>query len=815
MGTAKMPRSLRAVSEVRVGEGADPHSGRKVTAVAGLIAVASFSGAEAQQSTLPPVTVDAPVARPRPAASKPTPDQIRARTALRRAARRAQPVPVAPVPFPNAGGLAADPYADPSAPYKGDRLAGGKFTEKLLDTPRTVTVLTREVLEDKNATSLRDAVRSTAGVTLGTGEGGNAFGDRFFIRGFDARNDVFVDGIRDPAVSIRENFFTEQVEILRGPASSFAGRGTAGGAINIVTKQAGDKNFTNIDTAFGTDATKRVTIDANQVLSPTVSVRAGGLFQDANVAGRNTTTDDRWGGFAAIKWTPVDAVKVTANYIHTDLNSIPDFGIPWDRAANKPSTETGIANRNNYYGFANRDFQHARQDIGSLNTEVALTPDVTFSNKMRLERSTLAYVGTLPEAPRAGIPNYVADPAGGYGLVQLNAVSRYQTTDTIANQSDLKFKFDTGPIRHTTIVGAEISREKVDIDTFTGLTTESLPGGSTSIGSVIVPINNPYLTYSAFAQPTRANNPTVIKVDTNAGYAINTANYNDLVYLNTGIRYDDYSVSAGKPFATTTTFPQKADSGNVNWNVGLTLKPLPYGSVYAAYATSTNPVGAELDGTDARYGGFNLTGAYNQVFAPEKNKSAEVGTKWELFDRHLLLTGALFETTKSNAREQLTVAGTTQVVAGASYRIRGIDLGVAGKITDRWSVFGGLVLMESKVLNSATPAFIGRDLANIAHQSFNLMTKYKFDYGWELGGQATYQSQRTGGILYTTTTTVLPEFWRFDMFVEKKIDQNITLKLFVNNLTNKLYYDGFYNSAAPFVLVAPGRSGTLVLSGKF
>ncbi|SNT60228.1 catecholate siderophore receptor [Tardiphaga sp. OK246] len=814
MGTAKMPRSLRAVSEVRVDEGADPHSGRKVTAVAGLIAVASFSGAEAQQSTLPPVTVDAPVARPRPAASKPSPDQIRARTALRRAARRAQPVPVAPVPFPNAGGLAADPYADPSAPYKGDRLAGGKFTEKLLDTPRTVTVLTREVLEDKNATSLRDAVRSTAGVTLGTGEGGNAFGDRFFIRGFDARNDVFVDGIRDPAVSIRENFFTEQVEILRGPASSFAGRGTAGGAINIVTKQAGDKNFTNIDTAFGTDATKRVTIDANQVLSPTVSVRAGGLFQDANVAGRNTTTDDRWGGFAAIKWTPVDAVKVTANYIHTDLNSIPDFGIPWDRAANKPSTETGIANRNNYYGFANRDFQHARQDIGSLNTEVALTPDVTFSNKMRLERSTLAYVGTLPEAPRAGIPGYLADPAG-YGLVQLNAVSRYQTTDTIANQSDLKFKFDTGPIRHTTIVGAEISREKVDIDTFTGLTTESLPGGSTSIGSVIVPINNPYLTYSAFAQPTRANNPTVIKVDTNAGYAINTANYNDLVYLNTGIRYDDYNVSAGKPFATTTTFPQKADSGNVNWNVGLTLKPLPYGSVYAAYATSTNPVGAELDGTDARYGGFNLTGAYNQVFAPEKNKSAEVGTKWELFDRHLLLTGALFETTKSNAREQLTVAGTTQVVAGASYRIRGIDLGVAGKITDRWSVFGGLVLMESKVLNSATPAFIGRDLANIAHQSFNLMTKYKFDYGWELGGQATYQSQRTGGILYTTTTTVLPEFWRFDMFVEKKIDQNITLKLFVNNLTNKLYYDGFYNSAAPFVLVAPGRSGTLVLSGKF
>ncbi|MDB5654479.1 MAG: TonB-dependent receptor [Tardiphaga sp.] len=815
MSKAKVPHSLRSFVPVHsVSETSSNHSGRKVSAVAGMIAVASFSGAEAQQSNLPPVTIDAPVARPRPPAARPTPDATRARTALRRAARRAQPAQVAPVPFPNAGGLAADPYADPAAPYKGDRLAGGKFTERLLDTPRSVTVLTKDLIEDKNATSLRDLARSTAGVTLGTGEGGNAFGDRFFIRGFDARNDVFVDGVRDPAVSIRENFFTEQVEILRGPASSFAGRGTAGGAINIVTKQAGDRNFTNVDTTFGTDATKRVTIDANQVLSPTVSIRAGGLFQDAGVAGRDVTTDDRWGGFAAIKWTPVDAVKVTANYIHTDLNSIPDFGVPWDRKANQPSTETGLANLIYVYGFANRDFQHARQDIGSLNTEVALTPDITLSNKMRFERSMLSYVGTLPEAPRAGIPGYLADPAG-YGLVQLNAVSRYQTTDVAANQTDLKFKFDTGPIKHTTIVGAEISREKIGIDTYTGLTTESLPGGSTSIGSVIVPINNPNLTYSAFAQPQLVGNPTNIKIDTNAGYLIHTANYNDLVLLNAGVRYDDYSVSASKLTPPATSFPQNANSGNLNYNVGLTVKPLPYASVYAAYATSTNPVGAEVDGTDARYGGFNLSGAYNQVFAPEKNKSVEVGTKWELFNRHLLLTGALFQTEKDNAREQVTVAGVTQVVAGAAYRIRGIDLGVAGKITDRWSVFGGLVLMESQVLASATPLYVGRDLANIAHQSFNVLTKYNFDHGWEIGGQATYQSKRTGGILYTTTTTVLPEFWRFDAFVEKKIDKNWTIKLFANNLTNKLYYDGFYNSAAPFVLVAPGRSGTLVVSGKF
>src|SRR5450631_2946501 len=346
MGQAKSPRSLRSIATVNLVNGtSDNNSGRKVSAIASLIAVASFSGAEAQQSNLPPVTIDAPVARPRPAVSKPSPDQLRARTALRRAARRTQPAQVAAVLFPNAGGLRADrnPYADAAAPYKIDHLqASGKFPEPLLNTPKTVAVLSKEVLEDKNATTLKQAILSTAGVTLGTGEGGNAFGDRFFIRGFDARNDVFIDGVRDSGVSVRENFFTEQVEILRGPGSSFAGRGTTGGAINIVTKQATtEKSFYNMDTTFATDHTKRVVLDVNQVISPTLAVRAGGLFQDAGVAGRDYIKDDRNGGFVTAKWTPVDESQFTAGYIHTELHGLPDFGVPYFRPGSVGTTLAG------------------------------------------------------------------------------------------------------------------------------------------------------------------------------------------------------------------------------------------------------------------------------------------------------------------------------------------------------------------------------------------------------------------------------------------------------------------------------------------
>jgi catecholate siderophore receptor len=768
----------------------DSHYGRKVSAVAGMIAVASIGGAEAQQSNLPAVTVDAPVARPRPAAT-PTPDQVRARTALRRSARRAQPTPVAPVPFPNAGSLSADanPYADAAAPYKVDRLSGTKFTEPLLNTPRTVTVLSKEVLEDKNATSLRDVARSTAGVTLGTGEGGNAFGDRFFIRGFDARNDVFIDGIRDPAVSIRENFFTEQVEILRGPASTMAGRGTAGGAINIVTKQASTAgNFTKAETTFGTDATKRVTVDVNQVLSPTLAVRVDGLYQQANVAGRNYVKDDRWGTLGAIKWTPTEAIKISANYVHTDLSGLPDFGVPYNTALRLPSTSVNVP-RETYYGFINRDFQKAQQDFGTVTGEFAITPDLTLSNRSRAGRSVLDYIGTLPSNPTAT-------------TVQLASQSRYQVTNVLANQTDLTYKFDTGPVKHTVIGGAEVSRESVMRDTYAGLTSE-LTGFQTG-GRITVPLLSPPNEFEFANSPQRAYNPTFINVDTKSAYLIETANWNDVVILNGGLRYDDYNINGHT--ATTTTGVQ---SGMWNYNLGAVVKPLPYASLYAAYATSSNPVGAELDASGTAYGGLVVNNTTFQALSPEQNKAVEVGTKWELFDRHLLLTGSLFQTEKSNARE--TVG--SNILATGVYRVRGIDLEAAGKITERWSVFGGLVLMESEVLQSVDPTQVGAKLANIAHQSFNLLTKYKFDDHWEVGGQAVYASKIYGGTFGAINGNVLPEHWRFDSFVEFKVDKHMTAKLSVNNIFNTTYYDAFYRSNSPFVFIAPGRSVWLTLRG--
>ena len=383
----------------------------------------------------------------------------------------------------------------------------------------------------------------------------------------------------------------------------------------------------------------------------------------------------------------------------------------------------------------------------------------------------------------------------------------------LADQSAATVKFDTGPVRNTVVTGAEVSREKVSIDSYSGLSSEAIsPGafnGSGSYGpaSVLDPPN--LLPFDS--GPTLTGNPTVIPVDTMSSYLLETANYHDFLILNGGLRFDQTNISAKKSGAELSD-----SSGMWNYNVGAVLKPLPITSLYAAYGTASDPVGAELDGTSTNYGGLNPTAPYNQIFGPIQSRAEEVGNKWELFDRHLLATIALFRTDVGNARE-LTGSSPNQVVtAGAAYHVQGIDIGAQGNITDKWSVYAGLVLMKTRVDHSAVPSNIGLPLAFVANQSFNVLTKYQVTDDFEVGGQATFRSKIYGGTLLAADQgTVLPSYWRFDTFLEGKVMKNWKWKLFANNIFNKLYYDAFYQSAAPFVLVAPGRVLGVELSARY
>ncbi|MDB5509323.1 MAG: TonB-dependent receptor [Hyphomicrobiales bacterium] len=785
---------------------------------AGIIAVSCMSvlgpasDAFAQAANeLPAMTVEAP-REARPARARPAPRQARPRTAARPAQRRPA-VAAAPATAPqapaNASGTqgtgaagAPNPYADAAAPYKVNRSSSNKLTQPLLDTARSVTTIPKEVIEDKGATSFRELVRTMPGLTLGTGEGGNAYGDRVFIRGFDARNDMYVDGVRDPGVNIRENFYTEQVEILKGPSSVVGGRGTTGGAVNVVTKKPAFVDFHEAGITFGTDRTKRVTFDVNKVVTPEIAVRANGMWQEAGVAGRDYVFDNRWGGAFGVTWKPSERFSMTLDYVHVDIDQLPDWGVPFDVRTRRPFTESGLSRRA-YYGIPSRDFQRAKQDIWTANAELKPNDWMTVSNKLRYGTSLLDYVVGAP-----GTPN-LTNPDPSQWTVNSTAKSRRQKTDVLVNQTDVTMKFPTFGVLHTLVAGVEFSSEKSTRDSYRALDTET-----NVIGAIPgIPLNlfNPQVGSIGWNDRLQlAGLPTSINIDTKSAYILDTLNFGEKLFLTGGVRLDDYAIDTTSVGAATTTY-LKRDDLLFNWNVGATYKIRPTWAVYAAYGTSSNPVGAEIDGGGNDYGGLS---AQNVAAGPERNTSAEVGMKAEFFDRRLLATVALFQTTKENARETQGAGAAATVVGGGEYEVRGIEIGLGGKIDDRWSVFGGAVFMDSEVTRSLNAANVGRQLANIAHTSFNILTKYDLTEKFTIGGQATYKSRIFGGTL-AANENVLPESWRFDLFGEYRFSRNVTGKINIQNITNAVIYDAFYRSTAPYVYVAPGRSATVSLNFKY
>ena len=281
------------------------------------------------------------------------------------------------------------------------------------------------------------------------------------------------------------------------------------------------------------------------MISPTLAIRAGGLFQDADVAGRNYTTDDRDGGFVALKWKPIDAVKITADYVHTDLHGIAGFRravLPAEHLAYAPAggpfPDFGV-NRNNFYGFVNRDFFQVQQDIGTINTEVQVTPDLVISDKMRASRS-------VAELHRhdSGIAD-LTKPLSASTL-SANPQSRYQPTDVVANQTEATYKFDTGRLathraRGCRNLARNLQHRQIYRVEFGSCCRRAFSGSGSLTG---VSVFNPQYTFVPFSTtPTLTGLPTKIGIDTKSGYLLDSANYHDLVILNGGIRYDDYNIN--------------------------------------------------------------------------------------------------------------------------------------------------------------------------------------------------------------------------------------------------------------------------------
>ncbi|WP_019410900.1 TonB-dependent receptor [Pseudomonas psychrophila] len=701
--------------------------------------------------------------------------------------------------------------------YQTDKGSSQKYTAPLVDTPRSVTVIPQQVLQDTAATSLQDALRTVPGVTFGAGEGGNPQGDRPFIRGFDAQGDTYLDGVRDTGGQTREIFDIESVEVSKGPNSSFGGRGSAGGSLNLVSKTPKLGDFLNGGFTYGSDQTRRYTVDINRQFLDTAAFRLNLMSHEQNVAGRQSINYDRWGVAPSLTFGLGTETRLNISYYHLESNDLPDSGIPYGygsaskTAAHVHDKPDDGGNSSNFYGLKDRDFRKTRADISTLSFEHDLSDAMTVKNTFRHGNTGQDYILTQPDDSQHNVNQY--------GTVWRRANTRVSTTETTTNQTDLFGNFNVMGFKNTYSTGIEFTREETRVSGYTvNPNSNPKPDGCTpgmvgNSGGQCTSLSNPNPGDQFIGTTDRNYYGTNTVGVTKAAYVFNTLELDPKWLLNAGLRYDQFDTTANTNAAKGRS-KAKNDSNFFNWQAGLVWKPLDNGSVYASYATSATPPGA-LVGEGAEGNPLVTTNSVSDL-DPEETVNYELGTKWDVLNDRLSLTAAVFRTEKKNTRV-LTDAFTYQN-AGES-RVDGIELSASGKITDKWQVFAGYSYLKSELVDSglkgrngvvSAGSDKGNEMPNTPKNSFSLWTTYEVMPKLTIGGGAYYVDKVYGD---TANTVYVPSYTRFDAMASYKLTKNIDLQLNVQNLTDKTYYDKAY--ASHFANQAAGRTALLTTSFHF
>jgi catecholate siderophore receptor len=626
-----------------------------------------------------------------------------------------------------------------------------KYTEPLRDTPQTITVIPKTVIEEQGATTLRDVLRNVPGLTMTAGEGGAPAGDNLTLRGFSARNDIFVDGARDLGPQSRDPFNLEQVEVAKGPGSTFTGRGSAGGSINLVSKAPTVNRFFAGTISGGSDATRRFTGDINLPIKDRTAFRLNFMAHDSGVAGRDVVENQRWGVAPSILFGLGTRTRLTLSYYYVGQDNISDYGIPWVPATNNALPEfrdkPAPAPRDTFYGFRNRDYEKLRSDLATVKIERDFNDSTTLRNQLRFGYSSRDSLATPPRF-------------NNNNSTTINRELRSWIAEDRAfdNQTDLRSRFSTGKIEHSLVTGLALTYENNQRQ------NRSAPNATTNM---LTP--NPDDVYTgAITLDPRFGDITGKSV---ALYAFDTVKLSKYVELNGGLRFDRFDVDG----VSATLAPVERLDEMVSWRGGLVVKPKEEGSIYVSYATSLSP---SLEGLSYA--------TANTAIEPEKTYNLEVGSKWDLIGERLSVNGAIFRVEKTNARTPGILPDDPVQVLQGRQRVQGIELGASGGITRSLRVFGAYTLLDGEIVKSNTPAEVGRRIQNTPRNSFNIWTTYLLPHQITLGGGPRFVGRRFGNNI---NTRQVEAYWLLDAMASFPVSRHLDLRLNLYNLTNKYYFD--------------------------
>jgi catecholate siderophore receptor len=659
------------------------------------------------------------------------------------------------------------------------QVASPKYTEPLLNTPQTINVISKEVIEEQGATTLRDVLRNVPGITITAGEGGNPAGDNLTLRGFSARNDIFVDGVRDISPQSRDPFNLEEVDVVKGPGSVYTGRGSAGGTINLLNKTPNLRRSFGGTLDFGTDRLARGTADINVPLNETIAFRLNVLGHHSGVAGRDVVKNNRWGVAPSVTFGLGKPTRFTASFYKLKQDNISDYGIPWVPVTNNALVEfrdkPAPVPRNTFYGLRDRDFEKLDTNLVTLKFEHDFNDALSLRNQFRFARSSRDSIATPPRF------------ANNNSTAINRELRSWQTGDDVwDNQTDFTAHFETGEVEHALVGGSAFTRESNTRRTRTAANMPTTLLNPNPDDVFTLPITNGTIVGDVTA-------------NSQAFYLFDTLKFAKRWELNGGLRWDRFDADG---ISTTGASVSRVDR-MLSGRAGVVFHPAPEGSLYVSYGSALNP---SLEGLS-----YNTA---TTAVDPEKTRTVEVGAKWDFLQGRVLATGAVFRVDKTNARTPGASPNDPPIVLEGEQRVDGIELGVTGNLARGWQVLAGYTFLDSEILSSnvvtnGVKVEVGKELINTPRNSFNFWSTYRFSNGFHFGGGVRFVGRRFGNNI---NTRWVDGYWTADMMASYPVSSHIDLKLNLYNLTNTYYFDRL---GGGHVVPGPARSASFGIGFRY
>ncbi|MFC3550178.1 TonB-dependent receptor [Lysobacter cavernae] len=723
-----------------------------------------------------------------------------------------------------------------------------KYTEPLLDTPQTITVVTKDVMDEQGLLSLRDVLSTLPGITFGAGEGGGGYGDSITLRGFNANSDITSDSVRDSAQYSRtDTFNTEALELINGANSVYSGAGSVGGNINLVSKAAREGDFTVLQAGVGTDSYGRITVDSNTDFDNGTAFRISAMAHQNDAPGRDYENFERWGIAPSVAFGLGSDTRFTLSYFHQSDDNIPQYGVPYFSTFGGPLP--GV-DPSNYYGYHNIDQQEIDVDMLTGVFEHDFSDRTTLRSLARFQQVDQLSIVDAPQGtwcldsginPATGAP-CARGAVPGTGLITATGPHGHSrdTRNAIAiSQTDLTTRFNTGTVEHALVAGVSFSHETFNLDS--GAVLRTANGTPAILPPVSIADPDSFYTGPRNFFLTGRSEGTL---DNQAVYVFDTLKFNEQWMLNLGARYEHNEGDSVSWNVKTFSAAPGADNSNIgtvlgrapvatneddlfSYRAGLVFKPAENGSIYLSYANSKTPSKASVNGSCTL---TSTTGTANCSADPESAVNIELGTKWDVLD-NLAVTAAVFRNDRENYKvsdpgNPANPSGEQQLDGEA--RVDGVSLGVAGHITHAWSVFANVTYLDSKVLQGVsdnclanpsaacgnTPAnpdpLEGRPISGTPERAGSLWTTYDWNR-WSFGYGITYQS---GYAYYTGTGSNAGDIKGYTShraMVGYEISDRLSLQLNANNLFDKEYYIRVRNNG----WATPGDARSVVLSAAY